>query len=292
MSRIERYALANSSPSLNPGEEAQRIFLQHRVKMQLGQKMNSDERYRVYQEIYAQATTGKIKLQPSTEIHLAHEMWHVKIRDLSFQDGLLLLEDTLHRMQSHSRVPPEIQAALNQSKARLLARWAESEESQGNDGKALELKLESVRIIKETIRLWEAYLCTSTSQLHKKSIELKLGRAYNDYAYRQRLLGNINEASEAIDACLQLKKKAALPRSIAVSVGEYAQILAAKGRLLEAEVESDQAEDILNTLLQRGDMTVFTDRGMLLVERGDILMHQARTTEARSLYEEGIKLIV
>jgi len=291
MSRIERYALAHSSLSLGPEEEAQRTFLQHRVMMQVGQKVNSDERYRIYQEIYTQATTGKIVLQPTTEIHIAHEMWHVKIRDLSFQDGLLLLEDTLQRMQSHAHVSAEIHAALNQSKARLLARWAESEESKGNNEKALELKLESVGMIKETIHLWESYLATSTSQLFKKSIELKLGRAYNDYAYRQRLLGNISEASEAILACLQLKKRAALPRSIAVSVGEHAQVLAAKGMLLQAEDESDQAENILNTLIQKEDTTVVTDRGMLLVERGDILMLQARTTEARPLYEEGIKLI-
>lgn len=293
MSRIERYALAPSSPSLSLEEEVQRTFLQHRVKMQVGQKVNSDERYRIYEEIYTQATTGKVVLQPTTEIHIAHEMWHVKIRDLSFQDGLLLLEETLHRMQSHSHVSAEIHAALNQSKARLLARWAESEESKGNDEKASKLKLESVGMIKETILLWEAYLATSTSQLHKKSIELKLGRAYNDYAYRQRLLGNIDEAYDAIRKCLEFKqeKKAASPRSLGVARGEYAQILAVQGMLLQADEENAQALSIQQDLLQKGDMTVTTDIGMLLVERGDIFLQQARTTEARSLYKEGIQLI-
>ncbi len=293
MSRIERYAQAHSSPSLDSEEEIQRTFLQHRVMMQLGQKVNSDDRYRIYQEVHAQATTGKIVLQPITEIHIAHELWHVKIRDLSFQDGLLLLEDTLHRMQSHSDVSAEIRAALNQSKARLLARWAESEESKGNDEKALKLKLESVGMIKETILLWEAYLAASTSQLRKTSIELKLGRAYNDYGYRQRLLGNIDEAYVAIRKCLEFKqeKKAAGPRSLAVARGEHAQILAARGMLLQADEENAQALRIQQDLLQKGDTAVTTDIGMLLVERGDILMQQARTTEARPLYKEGIKLI-
>ena len=291
--RIERYALARSSPSLGSDQELQRTFLQHRVMMQVGRKVNSDERYRVYQEIYTQATTGKISLQPTTEIHIAHEMWHVKIRDLSFQDGLLLLEDTLHRMQSHSHVSPEAHASLNRSKARLLARWAELEESKGNTEEALKLKFESVNMISETIRLWEAYLATSTSQLHKRSIELKLGQAYNDYAYRQRLLGNIDKAYDSIQKCLEFKeeKKAARPRSLAVARGEYAQILAARGALLQADEENAQALHIQQVLLEEGDMTVSTDIGMLLVERGDILMQQARTMEARPLYEEGIKLI-
>src|SRR5437667_10959565 len=102
-------------------------------------------------------------------------MWHVKIRDLSFEDGLHLLEDTLHRMQSGSHVAPEIHAALNQTKARLLARWAEAEEKGGHPENALELKLAGVGMIKETLSLWEAYLATSTSPLRRKSIELKLG---------------------------------------------------------------------------------------------------------------------
>lgn len=189
MSRIERYTLARSPFSLTPEEEIQRTFLQHRVKAQLGQKINSEERYRVYQEIYNQATTGKITLQSTTEIHIAHEMWHIKIRDLSYQDGLLLLEDTLHRMQSHAHISPEIRAALNQSKARLLARWAESEESKGNYEKALELKLESIAMIEETVHLWETYLATSTSQLHKRYIELKLGRAYSQEPYPRKEMG-------------------------------------------------------------------------------------------------------
>jgi hypothetical protein len=291
--RVERYALARSSSSLSPEVEVQRTFLQHRVLMQAGKKVPSDERYRVYQEIYNQVTASEITLQSTTEIHIAHEMWHVKIRDLSFQDGLHLLEETLHRMQSQSRVPPEIQAALNQSKARLLARWAESEESRGNGEKALELKLESVGMIQKTIHLWESYLMTSTSLLHRKSIELKLGRAYNDYAYRQRLLGNIDEAYDAIQKCLVFKqdKKAAGPRSLAVARGEYAQILAARGKLLEADKENDQALNAQQEILRKGDTTIGTDIGMLLVERGDIFMQQARTMDAKSLYKEGIKLI-
>jgi len=292
MSRLERYALAPSSSSLDPDEQVLRTFLQHQVMAQIGKKTNAQDRYRVCQTIYILAQSGKVHLQPHTIIHIAHEMLLPEIQAARYEQGLSFLEEVLDHIVQSRQISAEVRASWNQSKARLLARWAEVEEKKGNIEKALTLKKENVAIIKETIELWQECL-SLVSPLHQKVLEKRLGRSYNDYAYRQRLLGNIDEAYDAIRKCLVLKqdKKAARPRSLAVARGEYAQILAARGALLQADEENAQALSIQQELFKKGDMTVGADIGMLLVERGNILMQQARTVEARPLFEEGSRLI-
>jgi tetratricopeptide (TPR) repeat protein len=215
-----------------------------------------------------------------------------EIQAARYEQGQTLLDEALARIAQSDQISAEVRALWNQSKARLLARWGEAEERRGNPEKALALSKESMQIMNDTIALWKECL-SSALPLNTKRLEFKLGRAYNDYAYRLRLSGNINEAYHAIQKCLEFKqeKNASLPRSLAVAIGEHALILAAMGQLLQANEENAKALSIQQDLLQKGDGTVSTDIGMLLIERGTIFMQQARTVEARPLFAEGIGLI-
>lgn len=291
--RIERYVESMHLPStLTIEQEAGSSLLKYRVMTLTGKKINVNNRYQDYKNIYMHSHAGQLYLQPHTEIHIVHEMLLPEIQGTHFEQGQRLLDETLNHINKSHHVSAEVLASWNQSKARLLARWSETEERRENYENALELKRECVAVIKETLKLWEECL-SSASPMQQKVLEKRLGRSYNDYAYRQRLLGNIEEAYDAIKKCLVFKqeKKAARTRSLEVSRGEYAQILAAMGMFIQADIENAQAIEALKELLQQGDTTVTSDIGMLLVERGDILMKQARVTEARPLYEEGIRLI-
>lgn len=293
MSRIERYASAVRPLSFSsPEEEDGRALLHYRIMSLIGKKVNAKDRYYAYKNIYMQVQAGKMSLQPHAEIHIVHEILVPEIQSARYEQGLLLLDEALDRIVQSHQISAEVRASWNQSKARLLARWSEAEGRNGNHEKALALKKECVQIINETIELWEKCL-SFASPLYKKLLEYKLGRSYNDSAFRQRLLGNIDAAYDAIQKCLELKrdKKAARPRSLAVAHGEHAQILAVQGELLQADAENAQALSIQQDLLQKGDTSVATDIGMLLVERGNILMQQARTVEAGPLFKEGIRLI-
>src|SRR5207244_12996696 len=113
-------------------------------------------------------------------------------------------------------------------------------------------------------------------------------------AYYSRLLHRLDDAEQAITECLFLKdeKKAAPPDSLAISIGEYAQLLFAQGRYREAEAKNSQAIALLDQTLHSGDASsVRGDKGMLLVERAHIYEAQGRLGEARQLLDEALLIL-
>ncbi|HLZ61160.1 MAG TPA: hypothetical protein VKR06_29775, partial [Ktedonosporobacter sp.] len=293
MERIARYIQTSALvPSISLEEQAGYSILTYQSKVSTGQHVSKKERYSTYKGVYEHVQAGRITLQPHTAIHLAHEMMIPEISTNRYEAGKHLLDETLERIAQANLLTAEVRASWNQSAARLRIQWARTEEKQGNDERATILKKEAIELIKEGIDIWEECLAEA-SPLYQKVLEKRLGMAYNTFAYRLRLLGNIPEAEKAIRRALEFKRerRAARSRSVAVCLGEYALILAAKGMLQQALIENSHARDILFEIRQKGDMTVSEDLGMLLVEFGHILMNQARTVEAKTAYKEGISLI-
>jgi len=128
--------------------------------------------------------------------------------------------------------------------------------------------------------------------MQRRYVDFRLAHTLNDYAYRQRLLGLFGEAQAAIEECIALKEGgAALPRSLAVSLSEYSQILVVQGRLREALTYNGKALQILDKLIEEGDKSLNAEKGMLLTERAQIYMQQARVEEAKQLFQQAVDLI-
>jgi len=86
------------------------------------------------------------------------------------------------------------------------------------------------------------------------------------------------------------KEGATLPKSFATSLSEYSQILAGLGRIQEAGSYNDQARQIMDTLKRDDHAGIDGDRGMILIERGELYLLQARIDEAESCFKEGYDL--
>ncbi len=128
--------------------------------------------------------------------------------------------------------------------------------------------------------------------MQRRYVDFRLAHTLNDYAYRQRLLGLFGEAQAAIEECIALKEGgAALPRSLAVSLSEYSQILVVQGRLREALTYNGKALQVLDKLIEEGDKSLNAEKGMLLTERAQIYMQQARVEEAKQLFQQAVDLI-
>jgi tetratricopeptide (TPR) repeat protein len=202
-----------------------------------------------------------------------------------FAQAYRVLEDTFERIAQAGTVPAEAHASFLYSKARLLARWGEHEEENKREEGASRLRDECVDVLAESIASWKECQVNALP-LQRRYVDFRLARALNDYAYRQRLRGHFTEAEEAMRECLRMKKEgAALPKSLATSLSEYSQILAALGRIEEAGSYNDQAQQIMHTLKDHAGLD--GDRGMILVERGELYLLQARIDDAETCFKEG-----
>src|SRR5204862_2124112 len=115
------------------------------------------------------------------------------------------------------QMSPEISASFLGNRARLFARWWDKTV----DPKELpHLQKECLTALQESIDQWRTCL-KNALPLQSSNYNFKLARVLNDYAYRQRLVGNLVVAKDAIEESLRLKKSSgALPRSLSISLSE------------------------------------------------------------------------
>jgi tetratricopeptide (TPR) repeat protein len=128
--------------------------------------------------------------------------------------------------------------------------------------------------------------------LQEHYVNFELARALNDYGYVLRELGRYQEAQQAIEESIRLKKSnAALPHSIAIALSELSQILLRQGMIQQAKILNGEAVQLLEKAVEDGDSAHQPELGMLLVERADILWQQAQLAEALPLLERAVLLI-
>ena len=271
----------------HPESEVGVLLLRYQLAQRAGQKIDAQQHDRSYQTIHDVVFSQNIRLHPSTEVHLAHQLMLIPMRAKQFAHAYGVLEAVFERITQAGSLPAEAHASFLYSKARLLARWGEYEEENGHEEETARLRNECVDVLAESITLWQACQVNALP-LQKRYIDFRLARSLNDYAYRQRLCDHLSEAERAMRACLQLKNEgAALPKSLATSLSEYSQILAGLGRIQEAHSYNDQARHVMDTLKGDDHGGFDADRGMVLIERGEIYLLQARIDEAEVHFKEG-----
>jgi hypothetical protein len=284
--RLYEQALRDFNWRATPESEAGAILLRYQLLQRSGQKVDDQEQYRDYCKVHTFLVEQLIRLHPSTQVHLAHHLMLIPMRASHFAEALAILEETFTRIAIDHAFRAEDHASFLYSKARLLARWGEAEEKLVHSVESERLRSECIAVLAESIILWKD--CQfGALPLERRYVDFRLARSLNDYAYRLRLHGLLEEAEHALCDCLVLKKAgAALPKSLAISLSEYSQILLSRGRFQEALVQSDQALQIVEDLIQSGNRAARADKGMFLVERAEIYICRGYLEEAeRSLLE-------
>lgn len=287
--RIQRVVEENTHNQQKEVDSAWQIgsvLLRYQLDLRAGKKIDELEQYQSYQQLRDLADSQQIQLPPAIEAHLAHHLMLVPMRQGQFLEADRVLGETFKKISSLSTFHPEDRAALLYSLSRLQARWGEAEEKRGNEEEAIRLREACIKTLKECVELWKTCY-VGALPLQRKFVDYRLARALNDYAYRLRLSGHLDDAEHSINECLILKRAgAALPKSLATSLSEHSQILKFRGKIREALAQNDQALHILNDLIEQGT-NVRADKGMIMVERGDIYVMQGRLTEAEQCFVEG-----
>ncbi len=281
---FEETTRANRVKDLGDAYEAGRVLLSYHLIMISGERVNLRERDRDFHVVRELCLAGKIILQPSTEISLAHYLTLKMIYEKRYQYAYNFLQETFDRISARGEVAPEDRASFLHSKSNLLAEWGNAFKT-GQPEESKRLYSECVTMLTEAIHTWE--LCLSHAlPVQEHHYHFKIAKALNDLACYSRILGYLEQAEQAIIRCLELKeeKKASSPSSLAISYGEFAQILAAKGQYNNAEVKSDEAIRRINTFIQSGgDPFAIGNKGTLLFERAQIYELQGRLSEAYQL---------
>lgn len=281
---------AHRGQAENAEQEVGRLLLQCHIAVRSGQKITDSEREQIYQSITDKVIVRDVLLQPHMEIDVLHNMMLRYIRLGLFCEASQMFDDVLTRLQS-GQITSEVYASYLHNKSRLLVRWSEAEKREIYLDNAQRLLLTGVDTLRECIHQWRQCL-KNALPLQEHYVNFKLARALNDYAYRQRLLSNFIDAQEAIEESIRLKQAcAALPSSLATSLSEYSQVLAAQGYNRQALEYSEEAISIMERAIESGNTTLCSELGMLFIECADIYLQQARLEEAKQLLERAIELI-
>ena len=289
---FEEVVTENRSKEMGAAYEVGRLLLSFHVNNRLGQPISRRETESIYQDIRDEVTPGDVILQPHTEIDLLHNMMLKHIRLSLFKEAEQAFEEVLAHIRQQGQVPHDVYASYLHNKSRLFARWSEFEKRAKHQEEAHHLLSTCVEILEQCIAEWRKSLKRALP-LQNQYFRHKLARALNDYAYRERLLGNLQVAQESIEESVRLKKACMAPTdSLAVSLGEYAQILMLQGKHREAEHHNGEAVAVMRKAIEDGNATLDSELGMLLVERDEIYMRQAsRLDEEELLLKEAVESI-
>lgn len=269
--------------------EIGRLILQHRIAVHNRQKIERNERDQLYQSIYEKIIAGEIALQPHSELEVLHNMRLLHTRNAQYTEAKKTFDNALERLQQSGQTHPEIYASFLYDKAQLFLSW--SEKYDPYSAETMASVQEAASILRECISQWR--LCSKKAlPLQEHYISFKLARALNDYAYALRELGRYQEAQQAIEESIHLKKlHAALPHSIAIAQSELSQILLQQGMIRQGKILNEEAVHLLEYAIENGDSVHQPELGMVLIERADILCQQAQLAEALPLLERAIQLI-
>jgi tetratricopeptide (TPR) repeat protein len=262
------------------------------ILYQMGRKTGLEARAADYTCIYQLAREGRISLGDSEIIHLAHHIMQYAVEERQFLQANTVCNEALSFLSSESdkHLDIEIEAQAIYTKAHFLGSWSDDKRTHNEKEESIQLNEQAVATLIQGIQLlreWEQH----ASPLRKRNIHFKLARFLHSLGYRKRLLGDLIKAEEALNECLQLKKSgSAAPLSLAVSLGEYAQLLTAQGNIREALLQNAHALEIVRNLLDAGDRSdqVGGDMKMHLTERGLILLQQAKFNEAKQCFIEAL----
>lgn len=256
----------------------------------LGEDRQSPERKQAYHRVFSLAENGSVALRPRTAVHVIHSMLRDLIKQDRYADAWSLIEDRCVRYDDLDlrEREPITYAELLDNKAYVGGRWGDYQDVHQEQEEARKHWREAVAVHLHCIALLQQ--CElSASPLQRSHICFKRAKFLNDVAYYQRRVGNLEAARLAIVECLKLKEAGySWPNSLAVSYGDYAQLLGELGHFRESLAYSEKALQIVQRLIDAGQRSLLPEKGMQLVDRGRLFLLLGRLEEAKSLFEEAL----
>ena len=268
----------------------------------LDRDLGDPERKKAYLHLYEAVRSGSVAFKPRTLVHLVHHKLRYLTLGKQYAEAWSLIDEVCKQYEDLQDTKPITYAELLDRRAYVLGRWGDFQDAQAkkeqDEAEATKLHEEAFRLRQQAATVHEQCIALLgqyerfASPVEQSHIRFKRARLLNDLAYYQRSTGHLEEAKQAMKECLKLKEAGfVVPGSLAVSYDDYGQLLGQLGNYQEALAYSDRALQILQKLVDEGHSSAPREKGMLLVNRGRLLLQLGRLDQAKSLFEEGICLV-
>ena len=268
----------------------------------LDKDLGNAERKKAYLHLYEVMNTESVGLKPRTIVYLVHHKLRYLIGAKQYAEAWTLIDEACRRYEDLQYTKPITYAELLDRRAYVLGRWGDHKDAQSK--KELD-KTSAKKLQQEAYRNWQEAVevhqqCIDmlrrserfSSPVEQSHIRFKRARLLNDLAYYRRCIGLLEEAKQAMGECLKLKEVGfAWTNSLAVSYGDYGQLLGQLGQYQDAVAHADRALQIVQKIIDDGDTSAMQEKGMQLVDKGKLLLLLGHLDEAKTLFKEGIELV-
>jgi tetratricopeptide (TPR) repeat protein len=263
------------------------LLLQHYLAPFLGKTADAGKKVADYRQIYDAVLSGRVTLQPPTEVALTNHLMTQAINELRFEEAQALLEVCYNRLQSLQASNPDLQASLLEKQARLCGRWSEHVEEQGKEQFANELQEQAIAINRQIVALLST--AEGHSPLEHSFLNKRLARALNNLGYYLNRVGQYEEALHCIDQSIDLKERGYVEvDTLADAYGEKSQILGNLGRFLEAFLFDAKAYAETQRLANAGYSASKEELWIYRVNRGRLYLRLGKIDEAEDLLREAL----
>lgn len=268
----------------------------------LDKNLGNAERKQAYLHLYDVMIAGDVVFEPRTIVHLIHHKLRYLTTAKQYAEAWSLIDEACRRYENLQATKPITYAELLDRRAYVLGRWGDHQ-----DGlyKREEDEVSAKRLREEAFCYWQEAIVVHqqciellrqyerfSSPIEQTHIRFKRARLLNDLSFYERCVGRLEEARQAMEECLRLKEAGYVwTNSLAVSYGDYGQLLSQLGYYQEALIYSNRALEIVEKMIEEGNESSFKEKGMQLVDKAKLLLLLGQLDEAKALFLEGIHLV-
>ena len=274
----------------------------HLLARALDKDLGNVERKKAYLHLYDVMITEGIVFKPQTIAHLVHHRLRYLTGAKQYAEAWMLIDEICKKYEYFQSVQPTTYIELLDRRAYVLGRWGDHQDAHAKEEPdelaAKKLQEDAYRLRQDAVIGHQQ--CVTLLQQHERfaspieqsHMRFKKARLLNDLAYYQRVTGNLEAAKQSMKDCLKLKEAGfVVPSSLAVSYDDYGQLLGQLGNYQEALTYSDRALQIIQKLIDAGQSSTLKEKGMLLINRGKLLLLLGKLDEAQALFTKGISLV-
>ncbi len=274
----------------------------HLLARALDKDLGNAERKKAYLHLYEVMTTGSVRLKPHTIFHLVYHKLRYLINAKQHAEAWSLIDEVCKKYEDFQSTQPTTYTELLDRRAYVLGRWGDHQDAlakkETDEASARKLQEDAFRLKQEAVTVHQQCVALLqqqerfTSPIEQSYMRFKRARLLNDLSYYQRTTGDLEAAKQSMKDCLKLKEAGfVVPSSLAVSYDDYGQLLGQTGNFQEALMYNDRALQIMLKLLDADQSSALKEKGMLLINRGKLLLLLGKLDEAKALFIEGIPLV-
>jgi tetratricopeptide (TPR) repeat protein len=269
--------------------EAGNRLLRLRLKRFL--KVSPDaQRGRAYAQLYEMMSLGRVQFKPRTTLYIIHHQLRSQIRQQCHSLAYSLIKEECHRNEELQRSDPITYVELLDRQAYVAGRWGDFLEREGDFEKALKLRSEAVQIHQQCIDQLSLHEDFAPPLLHSHILYQK-ARMLHDLSFYERVLGD-EKALIHIEECLSIKTAGySVPGSLAITYDDYAHLLAKQGKYQQALHYNDLALQLTQPMVEANLSDASSQKGMLLVNRGKLLLQFKHFEDAYIHFTVGKSLV-